>query len=173
MSKRTAVRTYPHTYEFSAGFKALLIVGAVALIALGVWGTAESYLNGRTVMAQFAGCALSIVPFIGILVPLVGFALIPPLAGMGARRLQDAGKDGRLVWALILPMAITEIFSLLALLSGPYGALGFLYFIYSIGWLVNLVGLIAFIACVYFWVQDGTPGPNQYGADPKGRTAAA
>lgn len=68
MSKRTAVRTYPHTYEFSAGFKALLIVGAVALIALGVWGTAESYLNGRTVMAQFAGCALSIVPFIGALV---------------------------------------------------------------------------------------------------------
>ncbi|MGN6421779.1 MAG: hypothetical protein ACTHLA_00560 [Asticcacaulis sp.] len=68
MTKRTAVRTYPHTYEFSVGFKALLVVGALALIALGIWGTAESYLNGRTVMAQFAGCAFSIIPFIGALI---------------------------------------------------------------------------------------------------------
>jgi uncharacterized membrane protein YhaH (DUF805 family) len=125
------------------------------------------------VVDVIAAIVCSIIPFIGILVPVIGFALLPPLAGMGARRLQDAGHDGRLVWALIIPIAITQIFSLLAIMSGPYGALGFLYFIYSIGWLVNLVGLVAFIACVYFWVQDGTPGPNQYGPDPKGRTAAA
>jgi len=68
MPKRTAVRTYPHTYQFSAGFKALLLVAAAVLVVLGVTGTAEAYLNGQTLAQQFTGCALSILPFIGALV---------------------------------------------------------------------------------------------------------
>lgn len=69
MPKRTqALRTYPHTYRFNVGFKVFLVVAALALVAVGIAGTAESYLYGPTLAAQFAGCVLSIIPIIGALI---------------------------------------------------------------------------------------------------------
>jgi uncharacterized membrane protein YhaH (DUF805 family) len=105
---------------------------------------------------------------------IVGLALLLPLAGMGARRLQDIGRNGALVWALVIPSAITQVFSLLFWLSGgPFGAVGFLSFYLTIGWLISVISLIALIALIYFWVQPGTVGPNEYGPDPKTSPAAA
>lgn len=39
------------------------------------------------------------------------------------------------------------------------------------GWmiLISLVPLVGGFILLFFMVQDGTPGPNQYGPDPKGR----
>ena len=111
----------------------------------------------------------SFFPGGSILAALVGLALLLPLAGMGARRLQDTGRDGRLVWLLIIPTVLSQIFAMLYTLSGPYGPLGSFYDLLPTG-LIQLVGFIALIALIYFWVQDGTEGPNQYGADPKNRT---
>lgn len=39
------------------------------------------------------------------------------------------------------------------------------------GWffLVGLIPLVGGIILLVFWVKEGTAGPNQYGADPKGR----
>jgi uncharacterized membrane protein YhaH (DUF805 family) len=140
-------------------------------------------MNGRVRRRDFwyfvLGCVVvSIVAailgtFLHLIAVVVGLALLLPQAGMGARRLQDIGRPGSLVWALVIPQAIIQIVSLITIATGPFGALGFLAFYFTIGWLINLVLVIALIALIYFWVQPGTVGPNAYGPDPKGGVTAA
>lgn len=42
------------------------------------------------------------------------------------------------------------------------------------GWwiLIGLIPLVGAIVLIIFYVLDGTPGPNKFGPDPKGRGAA-
>jgi len=115
------------------------------------------------VVQLVAGIVGSIIPLIAA---LVGLALILPYAGMGARRLQDTGKNGQLVWLLIIPSALYQLMALLAAAAGPLGAVGFLFFFLSIGWLISLCLLIAAVAMIYFWVQPGQTEANQYGPVP-------
>jgi uncharacterized membrane protein YhaH (DUF805 family) len=96
---------------------------------------------------------------------LVGLALLLPMAGAGARRLQDAGQNGQLVWALLIPSIIVQLFTLMT--WGPFGIYGFFAFYLTIGWLLNLIALIALVVMIYFWVQPGTSGSNAYGAPPR------
>ena len=109
----------------------------------------------------------------GLIVAVVRLALLLPIAGLGARRLQDTGRNGSLVWIWVVLAAINAVIALLLSLSGPLGALGFLWFFFSIGWLLSLAELVIAIVLIYFWAQPGTAGPNQYGPDPKGGFAAA
>jgi uncharacterized membrane protein YhaH (DUF805 family) len=109
----------------------------------------------------------------GLIAALVRLALILPMAGLGARRLQDTGRNGSLVWIWVALAAINGVIALLLALSGPLGTLGFLWFFFSIGWLLSLAELAIAIVLIYFWAQPGTVGPNQYGPDPKGGTASA
>ena len=103
----------------------------------------------------------------GMLMPLVGLALLLPTAGLGARRLQDIGRNGQLVWAWVILGGLMQIISLLTWSAGPYGALGFLYFFFTIGWLINLAALVVAIVLIYFWIQPGVRGANDYGPDPQ------
>ena len=103
---------------------------------------------------------------LGLLAPLVGLALLLPTGALAARRLQDSGQNGSLVWVWIAVSAINRIMALLIVLAGPLGALGFFLFFFSIGWLLNIVELVAVVALIYFCVQPGTPGPNPYGPVP-------
>ena len=107
----------------------------------------------------------------GILVPLVALALLLPMTGLGARRLQDIGRNGSLVWVWALISAVMQVIALLSGLSGPMGAIGFLYFFFTIGWLINLAALVVSVVLIYFWVQPGDAGPNAFGPDPKAGTA--
>jgi len=61
---------------------------------------------------------------------------------MGARRLQDTGRNGTLVWILIGLTAIMQIVALLTALAGPFGAVAFLaMFLMLAGlMLLNLAG---------------------------------
>jgi len=104
--------------------------------------------------------AITFIPFNAIL----GLALLLPMAGMGARRLQDVGQNGQLIWILLIPSFIIQLFGLLV--WGPFGVIGFLAFYLTIGWLLNLVALIAFVVALYFWCQPGNPGDNAYGPPP-------
>ena len=97
-----------------------------------------------------------------ILQPVVALALLLPMAGMGARRLQDTGRNGALVWILIIPSLVMMLLSVMLFASG-LGAFGFIFFFAGIIWLVDLITLAAAVALIYFWCQPGTPGPNAYG----------
>jgi uncharacterized membrane protein YhaH (DUF805 family) len=103
----------------------------------------------------------------GLLVPLVALALLLPMTGLGARRLQDVGRNGQLIWIWTISTALMQVIGLLAAISGPFGALGFLYFFFTIGWLISLVALVASLALLYFCVQPGIVGTNEFGPDPK------
>ena len=97
-----------------------------------------------------------------ILQPVVALALLLPMAGMGARRLQDTGRNGALVWILIIPSLVVMLLSVMLFASGM-GAFGFIFFFAGIIWLIDLITLAAAVALIYFWCQPGTPGPNAYG----------
>jgi len=97
---------------------------------------------------------------------VVGLALLLPIGGMAARRLQDSGATGQLVWIWVILSAINRIIALLLSLSGPFGALGFLYFFFSFGWLLSLAELVIAIVLIYYCVQPGTAGDNTYGPAP-------
>jgi uncharacterized membrane protein YhaH (DUF805 family) len=92
------------------------------------------------------------------------------MTGLGARRLQDIGRNGQLIWIWTISSAFMQVIGLLTAISGPFGALGFLYFFFTIGWLISLVALVASIALLYFCIQPGIAGENEYGPDPKAGT---
>jgi uncharacterized membrane protein YhaH (DUF805 family) len=135
-------------------------------------------MNGRVGRGQFWSFVLAsvVVGVIAAVVQSVTFlpvaaavnlALLLPSAGMGARRLQDTGRNGQLIWALLIPAFITQVFAILAIGAGPFGVMGFMAFYFSIGWLLTLIELAALVALIYFWCQPGDVGPNAYGAPPE------
>ena len=109
----------------------------------------------------------------GLLVPLVALGLLLPMTGLGARRLQDVGRNGQLIWIWTISSAFMQVIGLLTAISGPFGALGFLYFFFTIGWLVSLVALVASLALLYFCIQPGIVGANEFGPDPKAAAPSA
>jgi uncharacterized membrane protein YhaH (DUF805 family) len=134
-------------------------------------------LNGRVGRAQFWYFALV---YLGLaivaailqaivwlpLMALFNLAMLLPTTGMGARRLQDTGRDGRLVWLGVLLWAVTQIVSFLTALSvwavGPFGAWAFLP---GLG-LLGLASFVVGVVLIWFWVQPGDPAPNAYGPPP-------
>jgi uncharacterized membrane protein YhaH (DUF805 family) len=134
-------------------------------------------MNGRVGRAQFwyfvlanlvfaiAAAILQSVSFLPLLA-LYNLAMLLPAAGMGARRLQDIGRDGKLIWVFIIAGFISQFISMMAMMS--VYALGFLSF-FLFGppvMLINLVFLVACVVMIYFWCQPGDPGDNAYGTPP-------
>ena len=142
-------------------------------------------LNGRVrrqefwyfVLATFviyiAAAIIDAVVHTGLLGAVVGLALLLPMTGLGARRLQDTGQNGSLIWVWTIASGIMQVIALLTAISGPFGVLAFLYMFLAVGWLISLIALVVSIALIYFWVQPGTVGPNAYGPDPKAGDAPA
>jgi len=111
----------------------------------------------------------------GLLTLAVSLALLLPTTGLGARRLQDTGRNGQLVWLWMFGWFVARILGLIALMSSPYGAMDAWYLAFTTGWLISLVNLAAFaisVVLIYFWIQPGTAGPNEYGPDPLAGAAA-
>lgn len=142
-------------------------------------------LNGRVsrqefwyfVLATFviyvAAAIIDAVIHTGLLGPIIGLALLLPMTGLGARRLQDTGRNGSLIWVWTIASGIMQVIGLLTAISGPFGVLAFLYMFLAIGWLISLVALVVSIALIYFWIQPGTAGANAFGPDPKAGEAPA
>ena len=134
-------------------------------------------MNGRVGRPQFwyfvlanfvfavVAAILQSVTFLPLLA-IYNLAMLLPGAGMGARRLQDTGRDGKLVWIFIIAGFVSQLISVLAMMS--VYSLGFLSFILfgPMVMLVNLAFLVACIVLIYFWCQPGDPGPNAYGPPP-------
>jgi uncharacterized membrane protein YhaH (DUF805 family) len=97
---------------------------------------------------------------------VVSLGLLLPNAGMAARRMQDTGRSGQLVWIWVIVGGIYGVLNLLMGLAGPLGAIAFLYFFLSIGWLISLAMLVVSIAIIYFCAQPGQAEANAYGPVP-------
>jgi uncharacterized membrane protein YhaH (DUF805 family) len=134
-------------------------------------------LHGRVGRAEFWYFVLAylvLALLAGVLTGITGLplelvyslGLLLPAAGMGARRLQDTGRDGRLVWIPIVGGFVAQVYGGMAALSvWAVGWLSMLLF----GPLLAIIGMalfIAWIALLYFWVQPGDPSDNQYGPPP-------
>jgi uncharacterized membrane protein YhaH (DUF805 family) len=121
------------------------------------------------VLANFVGAVLAAILQSVIFLPLLAIydlAILLPTAGMGARRLQDTGRDGKLVWIFIIAGFVSQFCAMLAMVS--FLSLGFLSFL-LFGPLLILINLALAIACIvliYFWCQPGDPGDNAYGPPP-------
>ena len=99
---------------------------------------------------------------------LVSLALLLPNAGMTARRLQDTGKPGTLVWVLMIPMLILNIVSFFFALT--FGFFGLILIFIPLIPLIGLVALAAAVYMIYLCIQPGTAGSNQYGPEPASAT---
>jgi len=100
-----------------------------------------------------------------VLMPLLQLALLMPSAGLTARRLQDTGKSGQLVWILVIPMLVSNVISLLASLT--LGGLGMVLLFFPLFGLINLISLAAVVVMIYWCIQPGTEGPNEFGPPPQ------
>lgn len=97
--------------------------------------------------------------------PLYNLAVLLPAMSLGARRLQDVGRNGQLVWVLLVLFAITQIIALLTAIA--FFLTGFFGFLMVPG--LSVVGLVTFafaVVLLWFWAQPGDPGPNPYGPVP-------
>ena len=133
---------------------------------------------GRVDRAQYwwfiAVCAVVILAAAIIdrilLTTLVGaiatLGLLLPMAGMSARRMQDTGRSGQIVWIWVIAVAVYGIVALLVSLGGILAGLAFIYFFFTIGWIINLVVLAVSVAIIYFCAQPGVTGGNAYGPPP-------
>jgi uncharacterized membrane protein YhaH (DUF805 family) len=122
------------------------------------------FVLANVVFAVIAGI-LGRVTFLPLMA-LYNLAMILPAAGMGARRLQDIGRDGKLIWIFIIAGFISQLISLMAMMS--WFVLGFLSFLFfgPLLMLINLAFLLACLVLIYFWCQPGDPGANAYGPPP-------
>ena len=89
---------------------------------------------------------------------LFGLATFVPSLAVGIRRLHDTNRSG---WWLLIgygPLLISLCLTYLGSLS--------------LGMIFSVIALVGFIVLLVLMVLEGTKGPNQYGADPKGAEAA-
>ena len=134
------------------------------------------YFVLATFVVYIAAWIIDSIIHTGLLGPIVGLALLLPMTGLGARRLQDTGRNGSLIWVWTIIVGIGRILALLVGFAGPFGAVGALYFLFTFGWLlvlISLISLVVTIVLIYFWAQPGTVGQNAYGPEPKAPEAPA
>jgi uncharacterized membrane protein YhaH (DUF805 family) len=137
-------------------------------------------MNGRVGRSQFWYFVLANVVFAIVaailqsvtflpLAALYNLAMLLPGAGMGARRLQDTGRDGKLVWIFIIVAFASQLIAAVSMLSAiSMGIFGFMVFgpVLALIGLINLAMLVVMLVMIYFWCQPGDPGSNAYGPPP-------
>jgi uncharacterized membrane protein YhaH (DUF805 family) len=113
------------------------------------WGVALAIL--------FAFGSSYFYPAIGLIILIGILGLVSGIA-VGIKRLHDRNKSG---WWLLLFYLLPAILQQIAPHVGPSG------FIFSIAGFAISVWMIVELGCL-----RGTAGPNEYGPDPLGATAA-
>ena len=111
----------------------------------------------RTEFWRYILAYLVVLIFLSILgIPLllrvVEIALLLPTLGIIVRRLHDLDRSWWLILVPIVPSLLT--FTLFSLF-------------WPLGVLFALIAVACFAYLIYLYVLPGTPGPNQYGPDPK------
>jgi uncharacterized membrane protein YhaH (DUF805 family) len=113
-----------------------------------------------SMLAHFVGSALHLP-----LGELYNLAVLLPAMSLGARRLQDIGRNGQLVWALLLLTAVTQVIGIFMALAWFFT--GFFAIVFAPGLtLAGILMLIVAVVLIWFWCQPGDAGPNAYGPVP-------
>ncbi|MFO1247729.1 MAG: DUF805 domain-containing protein [Alphaproteobacteria bacterium] len=134
-------------------------------------------MNGRVgraqfwyfVLAEIVGAIVMAIIQSVIFLPLVAIynlALLLPAAGMGARRLQDTGRDGKLVWIFIIVAFVSQALAAMTLMGAMMTGFLFLGPALALSGLISLALLVVSVVLIYFWCQPGDPGPNAFGPPP-------
>lgn len=123
---------------------------------------------GVQVVVAIVGMIVGIV----LVSALVSLALLLPIGGLAARRVQDVGQNGQLVWIWVAASALSRLLVAYHWMFPPTVSFnlttGVTYYGGYSG-LDGLVGLVVFaasIALIYFCAQPGQPGDNAYGPPP-------
>ena len=141
-------------YWMWAVFQFLIsIVFQILIFAVG--GGAMMATGGDPTAALAAGGAIMVIFGLAILISL---AFIIPSIAVSVRRLHDTNRTG---WWLLAPLGGYVLAFLGA--SMESGAIAMIGMLVAIGFAITLI---------VFYFLDGTPGPNRYGEDPKGRGTA-
>lgn len=128
-----------------------LLVGAGGFLALSAGDTGQMFATGGV----FAG--ILILGAVYWLVTLI------PFYAVSVRRLHDSNRTGWWVFAPLLLGIATNI------IAGAVGVAGDLGAAMILTGLLSAAGLVLNIIVLVFLCLDGTPGPNQFGHDPKHR----
>jgi len=142
------------------------LLGCVFLV--GIFSLAGSaLLAGNTEQALATGGSAILLIMLWVVVSLAFF--IPNLA-VTVRRLHDTNRSGwwmMLYWGpYLLSIVTTPTFTAFGNNPESLTALGGAYLALSGVWFIGCLVLLVFM------FLDGTPGPNSYGPDPKGRADA-
>jgi uncharacterized membrane protein YhaH (DUF805 family) len=148
-------------------------------------GTIKKYavFKGRARRREFwifflINLVLGLIPGIGQLVSLL--TCIPSMA-VGVRRLHDTNRSGFWVFfAFILPfvgLIFLVIGAFSAITSGGFSFLGAfaavgsggLSFFLILAAVLFIVSLVMVIMLIVWATQEGTPGKNKYGTNPKAK----
>ena len=107
-----------------------------------------------TMIDSILGMSTLIGGVYGPITLLAALALVIPQWAVGIRRLHDTGRSGWWMLLGLIPLATAVLGVTLGL------------------WALSILNL-AVLVLLFFFVLDGTRGPNSYGADPKGSDVPA
>jgi uncharacterized membrane protein YhaH (DUF805 family) len=142
--------------EYWMFFVFQFLIGLVfQFLLLAVGGSGVMMAGGDPTAVAATGGAIMIVLLLMLVVQL---ALLIPSLAVTVRRLHDTNRSG---WWILGPVAgYVLAFAGAGMESNAVSLIG----------LLVILGLG--ITLLVFMFLDGTPGPNRYGEDPKGRGAA-
>lgn len=157
----------------------ILLGAALVTILLVTMGSSLHLAEDKP--EQFMSRYMTVMPII----QLVNLGLLLPSLAVGVRRLHDTNRSG---WWIVMPIVVaivgfilffvifgTSLFQLISASNGgneitdAQGLEFFFKFLGSMVLCIVLPTLISQIVMLIFYVSDGTPGPNRFGPDPKGR----
>ena len=142
-----------------------ILVYIAIIVVMMVLGGGAALMMGRadptSVMA-----AGGIVMILMLFYLLYCLAVIVPSIAVAVRRLHDTDRTGWWILAPVAPYLVMVVAGgMVAASPDSASAAGVLVLISMVAVLV-----LALVLLVFYFL-DGTPGPNKYGPDPKGRGA--
>ena len=146
--------------EYWMFFLFQMLLGVAFWVLLAIVGGGALMSGGDPTALAAAGGAIMIVSALYVLVSL---ALLIPAIAVTVRRLHDTNRTGKWVLALVGAYVVMLVGTMMAASSPDNPGLGgILAMVGGIGALVLALVLLVFM------FLEGTRGPNNYGADPKG-----
>ncbi len=154
------------------------LVGCVFMIVMFIifgatFATMGAAKDPNQVLAAAGGLIL-----VWMVYMLFGLAILVPDIAVMVRRLHDTNRSG---WWILAPIGCYFIGVMVAVVAAGAGVgmgpdtqagTGLIATGGIIGLIAFLAALVFAIVLLVFWFLDGTPGPNKYGPDPKGRDAS-